>query len=125
MGIKCKVVSKTNPQNREQSKYYVQPIRKGTVSRSKIEELIVRETSLSKGDVRSVITTLSDIIGDYLTEGYSITLNEVGTLSIRVKSEGTEKKEDATVRNISSVSVGFRPATVLREKVSKTLFEKE
>ncbi len=125
MSIKCKVVSKINPQNTDESKFYVQPIRKGTISRTKMEEMIVRETSLSKGDVRSVLTTLSDFISDNLTEGYSVSLEEVGTLSIRVQSNGVDKEEDVTVRNIKNVSVGFRPAVVLREKISKTVFEKE
>ncbi|TRX65805.1 HU family DNA-binding protein [Carboxylicivirga sp. M1479] len=125
MSIKCKVVAKTNPQNREESKFYVQPIRKGTISRGKMEEAIVRETSLSKGDVRSVLTTLSDFIADYLTEGYNIALNEIGTLSIRVSSEGVVLEADATVNNIKNVSVGFRPSVELREKVLKTKFEKE
>ncbi|WP_244825160.1 MULTISPECIES: HU family DNA-binding protein [Carboxylicivirga] len=125
MSIKCKVVSKINPQNRTESKFYMQPIRKGTISRAKIEERIVRETSLSKADVRSALTILSDMIGDYLTEGYNVALNEIGTLSIRVKSEGVENEADATVNNISAVSVGFRPAVELKEKMTQTKFEKE
>jgi len=125
MSVDCKVVEKPNPQKRDEVKFYVQPIRKGTITRAKLEEGIIRETSLSKADVRGVVTVLSDLFGDYLTEGYNISLDELGTFSLRVQSEGSENEEEASVRNIKKLSVGFRPAVALRDKVSKTKFVKK
>ncbi len=125
MSITYKVVEKSNPQDRTQVKYYVQPIRKGTIGRAKIEDALVRETSLSKADIRGVLVTLGDIISDYLTEGFNVKLDELGTLSLRVKSEGAATIEEVSAGNVSGVSVGFRPSVELSDKVEKTQFEKE
>lgn len=125
MSIKYKVVEKSNPQNRTETKFYVQPIRKGTIGRSKLEEALIRETSLSKADIRGVLVTLSDLVADYLLEGYNVKLEDIGTLSPRVKSAGTETAEEVSAKNVTHISVGFRAATALAEKVSKTKFEKE
>ena len=124
MSVQFKVVSKVNPQNKKSSKFYMQPVRKGTISRVKLEEGILRETSLSKADVRGVLAVLSDLVSDYITEGYNVRLEEVGILSLRVKSNGEIKEEDISANSVDRISVGFRPAVELREKISKTKFEK-
>ena len=124
MSVPFKVVSKTNPQNKKSSKFYMQPVRKGTISRAKLEAGIVRETSLSRADVRGVLSILSDLVSDYISEGYNVRLEEVGILSLRVKSNGEENEEDINAKSVKSVSVGFRPATELRDKIAKTKFEK-
>ncbi len=69
MSVKFEVVAKSNPQNRDEEKFYVQPIRKETITCTKREEAITRETSLSKTDTRRVLVTLSDILGDSFTKG--------------------------------------------------------
>lgn len=125
MSVKYKVVEKSNPQNREEKKFYVQPIRKGTLSRAKLEDAIVELTSLHKSDVRGVLIALSGIFSDYLTEGYNLNLDDIGTFSLRVSSNGSDTEEEVSAGNVKNVSVGFRPAATLRETIVKTKFEKE
>ncbi|WP_430817715.1 HU family DNA-binding protein [Carboxylicivirga sp. RSCT41] len=125
MKVKFKVQERTNPQNRDEKKYYVQPIRVGTIQRTQLETEIIELTSLSKSDVRGVLVTLSDLIARYISMGYNVSLDDVGTLSLRTTSEGSDKPEDVTAFNVKSVSVGFRAAPVLREGIEKIKFEKE
>ena len=75
--------------------------------------------------MRGVVTVLSDLFGDYLTEGYNISLDEVGTFSLHVQSEGAETEQEASVRNITKMSVGFPSAVAMREKVNKAKFVKK
>ncbi|MCG8581035.1 MAG: hypothetical protein MI866_14035 [Bacteroidales bacterium] len=125
MAIKFKVQQRANPQNKAEKKFYVQPLRVGNIKRSKLEKDIIELTSLSKDDVRSVLLTLSDLIGKYINLGYSVTIEDVGTLSLRTKSEGSEKAEEVTAANVNSICVGFRPAVSLRESVDRISFVKE
>lgn len=125
MAVKFKVQEKANPQNRDEKKYYVQPIRVGTIRRNELEDEIVALTSLSRGDVRNVLVTSSELIGKYITLGYSVTLEDVGTLSLRVNSEGSDTPEEVNAANVKSTSVGFRAATSLRDGIEKIKFEKE
>lgn len=124
MTVKFKVQEKVNPQNREESKYYVRPIRVDTIKRAQLESEIVEYTSLSKADVRGVLVTLSELIGKYITMGYSVFIDDVGTLSLRVSSEGSVTATEVTASNVKSTTVGFRPATVLREGIEGIKFEK-
>ena len=124
MSVEYKVVSKANPQNREEIKFYLQPLKKGIISRAKLEEGIVRETSLSKGDVRSVMAIFSDLVFDYLSEGYTVRLEEVGLLSLKVRSKGEEKAEDINAKSVNNIGIGFRQAPEMHEKLLKTKFER-
>lgn len=125
MAVKFKVQEKANPQNRDEKKYYVQPIRVGTIKRAQLEKEIVDLTSLSKADVRGVLVTLSELVGKYITLGYNVSIEDVGTLSLRINSEGSDKPEEVTAANVKKTSVGFRAATSLREGIEKVKFEKE
>ena len=125
MAVKFKVQEKANPQNRDEKKYYVQPVRVDTIKRTHLEKEIVELTSLSKADVRGVLVTLSELIGKYITLGYSVSLEDVGTLSLRVSSEGSDTPEEVTALNVKKTSVGFRASTTLREGIEKVKFEKE
>jgi len=124
MSVKLKAVSKANPQNRNEIKFYPQLQHKGIISRSKLEAAIVRETSLSRADVRAMLVIFSDLVSDYLSDGYKVRLEEIGILSLRIKGIGEEHAEDVGAKSVENISVGFRAATELREKLEKTKFEK-
>lgn len=124
MAVKFKVQEKANPQNRDEKKYYVQPVRVGTVKRPQLEKEIVELTSLSKADVRGVLITLSELIGKYIALGYNVSIDDVGTLSLRVSSQGSDTPEDVTAASVKKTSVGFRASTTLREGIEKVKFEK-
>lgn len=124
MHVPFKVVGKANPLNRTEQKFYPQLMHKGIVDRVTLEDRIVRETSMSKSDVRAILVIFSDLMSDYLRMGFKVRLEELGLLSLRVKTTGEVNQEDVGVKNVDKVSVGFRPATELIEKLGNTKFEK-
>ena len=58
---------------------------------------IVRETSLSEGDVRNVFITLKNIIKEVVTLGGSLDLGDIFSLRTTIPSRMLEKEEDVTV----------------------------
>ena len=60
-------------------------------------ERIVRETSLSEGDVRNVLITLKNIIKEVVTLGGSLDLGDIFSLRTTIPSRMLEKEEDVTV----------------------------
>lgn len=58
---------------------------------------IVRETSLSEGDVRNVLITLKNIIKEVVTLGGSLDLGDIFSLRTTIPSRMLEKEEDVTV----------------------------
>ena len=56
-------------------------------------ERIVRETSLSEGDVRNVIITLRNIVIEIVTLGGSLDLGDIFSLRVSIPSKMIEKAE--------------------------------
>lgn len=124
MSVEYEVVSKANPQNRDEIKYYPRIIHKGIIGRDVLEEALVRETSLSRGDARSLLTTFQDIIHDNLSKGFKVRLEDVGLLFLRTKSNGSANAADVNAKNFERVSIGFKGDGELMEKLAKIKFEK-
>jgi predicted histone-like DNA-binding protein len=122
--MKYKLVKRANPQNRDSSKWYAQPVNEGKVTKTDISKEIVNVSSLARGDVSNVIESLIDIVPKYLLMGKSVSLGELGTLRISFSSEGVDDPNEFTVFKISGVRVVFTPSAELRKALANIKFEK-
>lgn len=121
--MKYKLIERANPLNRENKKWYATPVNDGTISKADLSKEIVNVSSLSRGDVSSVIENLIDIIPKYLLMGYSVNLGELGTLRISFSSEGVENVDDFHTSKIDKVKIVFTPSTTLKGQLSDIKFE--
>ena len=78
---------------------------------------IVRETSLSEGDVRNVLITLRNIIIEVVTLGGSLDLGDIFSLRVSIPGKMIEKEIDVTADTLK------RPRILVRwkEPISKAL----
>jgi len=112
MAIKYKLVQNKISGHECFGKYYARSIKSGEVSMKEIERMIEHNCSMKRSDVRAVLTELVDTIKDKLQEGYTVDLDELGRLSLGVKSEGVYREADFNVKkHITGVSVNYRPCT--------------
>ena len=124
--MKYKLTQRRNPQQPEAAqKWYASPINAGKVSQKNISEDIVALSSLSRGDVSSVIENLLDTVPKYLLMGKSVNLGGLGTFRLSFSSKGVDAPQEFNTNMISGVKVIFTPSSELREKVGKVKFEKE
>ena len=73
-------------------------------------ERIVRETSLSEGDVRNVLITLKNIIKEVVTLGGSLDLCDIFSLRTTIPSKMEVKEEDVCATSLK------RPRILVRWK---------
>ena len=73
-------------------------------------ERIVRETSLSEGDVRNVLITLKNIIKEVVTLGGSLDLGDIFSLRTTIPSKMEVKEEDVCATSLK------RPRILVRWK---------
>ena len=73
-------------------------------------ERIVRETSLSEGDVRNVLITLKNIIKEVVTLGGSLDLGDIFSLRTTIPSKMEVKEEDVCANSLK------RPRILVRWK---------
>ncbi|MDR0716671.1 MAG: HU family DNA-binding protein [Azoarcus sp.] len=123
MSISLKKIQRVNPLNRKENKWYLTQVSKGYVNTDQICQDILELSSLSPGDVKSVLENLNTVIQKRLDAGYSVRLDKLGSFRAGVTSVGADKPEDLSVRNIKQVKLIFTPAPQLKESLAKTKLE--
>lgn len=84
-----------------------------------VVERIVRETSLSEGDVRNALISLGNVVCDALQMGMSVNLAELGNLRLNVPSRMMDTAEEVTVANaLKAPKIIFTPTRKMREAAS-------
>ena len=79
-------------------------------------ERIVRETSLSEGDVKNALVSLSNIVCDALKLGMSVDLAELGSLRLVVPSKMMDSPEEVTVADaLKTPKITFTPKQKMRD----------
>ena len=105
------------------AKFYMQPVHDGRVNKKMITDDLVLVSSLSRGDISSVIENLIDIMPKYLLMGKSVQLGELGTLRISFSSEGADSIGELNPSMVRGKKIIFTPGTLLKEILPKLTFE--
>jgi len=115
---------KKNPIHPDTKKYYPQLVTLGkSVGEDYIAHQIKELSTLSKGDIQSVIINFLDVVRTALYSGHSVNLRNFGIFSLTARTEGADTKEECTARNIKSVRINFRPSKSIRPDVNATRAE--
>lgn len=123
--MKYKLIERANPQDRSKVKWYANPVNDGKITQRDLAREIVTTSSLSRGDITSVIENLLDAMPKYLLMGKSVSLGEFGTLRLSFTSEGVDTVDQFNTNLISGVKVVFTPGVELKKSLDEIKFEKE
>ncbi|NLX67646.1 MAG: DNA-binding protein [Bacteroidales bacterium] len=122
--MKYKLVQKANPLEPDtERKWYASPVKAGTINNYQLSKGIASKSFLARGAVINVIENMVDEIPRYLIEGYSVNLNNFGTLRLSLSSEGVENPSDFTAANIKNMRVVFTPSPELKKTLQGIHFE--
>ena len=88
-----------------------------------ITDDLVLISSLSRGDISSVIENLIDIMPKYLLMGKSVQLGELGTLRISFSSEGADSMSELNPDMVRGQKIIFTPGLLLKEILPRLTFE--
>ena len=93
------VKSKVQPvgERKGQTVYYAQVKSQQKLTNKMLVERIVRETSLSEGDVKNALISLSNVVCEALQLGMSVDLAELGSFRLTVPSKMMDSPEEVTV----------------------------
>ena len=99
-----------------QTVYYAYPKMQQKMTTKMLVDRIVRETSLSAGDVRSALISLSHVVNDALSMGMSVDLADLGSLRLAVPSKMMDSPEEVTVQKaLKTPKIIFTPKAAMRE----------
>ena len=112
--IKSKVLTIGN--RKGQTVYYAYPKSQQKLTNGMVVERIVRETSLSEGDVKNALVSLSNVVCEALQLGMSVDLAELGNLRVSVPSKMMDTKEEVTAKDaLKTPKIVFTPKQKMRD----------
>jgi predicted histone-like DNA-binding protein len=123
MSIKLKKIQRVNPQNREESKWYLTQEKTGTIGMEEIAAAVARNSSHALGDVRSILTNIVELAPVFLKLGQTINLEGFGSFHLSVTSEGVDTPEELSARKIKATKLRFLPSMRLKHNLEGLSFE--
>lgn len=116
--IKNKVL--TMGKRKGQTVYYAYPKSQQKLTNKMLVERIVRETSLSEGDVKNALVSLSNVVCEALQMGMSVDLAELGSFRLVVPSKMMDSSEEVTVKDaLKTPKIVFTPKQKMRDAANK------
>ncbi len=110
MSLLYRIYKNTNKSSSGYNKYYARAKQIGVIETDAIAEIVQRNCTVKKSDVKAVIEELVEVIQDKLQESYSVKLNGLGTFRLTISSKpANEVKEFSASKNIRRVSCRFAP----------------
>lgn len=114
--IEFEVKSKTQPigKRKGQTVYYAQPVSQQHLTNKMVVDRIVRETSLSAGDVSNALISLGAIVRDALELGQSVDLADLGSFRIIVPAKMMDTEAEVTADSLKAPKIVFTPKAAMR-----------
>lgn len=98
-----------------QTVYYASPKAKQHFTNKMVIDRLVRETSLSAGDVSNALISLGAIVRDALLMGSSIDLADLGSFRVIVPPKMIDNEIDVCVETLKTPKIVFTPKMQMRE----------
>lgn len=97
-----------------QTVYYAQAKTNNHMTLEMVCDMIVDETSLSRGDVMNTLITLGRLSCRALKMGFSIDLGDVGSIRIYFPSRMVDNKKEVTAGILKTPKIIFTPKAKMR-----------
>lgn len=112
------------PGSNKKPRLHARIVTKGTVGTDKLAEEIHERCTLTPGDIKAVLTSLSAIMIEKLEEGERIHIEGFGFLQMTVTCAPVKPGEKVRAESIRFKSVAFRPDKELKKALKNTHFER-
>lgn len=102
-------------------KYHPQLVTLGqSIDLDNLAFIMKEKSSLSLGDIQSVLTNFVEAMRSALFEGKSVNIRDFGVFSLSARTLGVATKAECTMKNIMSVRINFRPSNSIRPNLTST-----
>ena len=98
-----------------QTLFYASPKSNQRMTNKMVVDRIVRETSLSAGDVANALISLGAIVRDALLIGASVDLADLGSFRVIAPPTMVDKEIDVTAATLKTPKIVFTPKMQMRD----------
>ena len=121
MSIKFKTIARKNPRDLEAAPlFYASSIISRKIDLDELSQAIAQSSTVARADIYAVLIALIEEITKNLSNGNLVQLGKLGSLSLNLRSEGSESEEDCTSAAIKGAKVIYRPGAEIKTMM-KTL----
>lgn len=126
MPIKYKIVKHAQPgiKGGGDYNYYLRSANRKKLNIHDVARILEKRSSISRADIIAVLTGISDLVPELLTENNSVELGELGIFSLDIQSKPSIKPEDANWRKIKKLKINFRIGKKLQQAIQNVRFER-
>ena len=122
MGVPFKKIARKDPRKADAvAKFYP---RLGTLGDNAtlddIAYVMKEKSSLTLGDIQSVLTNFVEAMITTLYSGQSVNIKNFGVFSLSARSAGVLDVKECTAKNIKAVKINFRPSSTVRPDIAAT-----
>lgn len=112
----------SNPADKQSPKrFYPRPVSLGqSVNIKQMADYIKDSSSLSRGDVRSVLQNFVEKLKEQLIEGKHVNIEGLGVFRLSFRSKGEELDKNISAKSISGVRICFMASRELQLQKSAT-----
>jgi len=125
MALKYVVKAKRSGVGAKALKYYALPFRSGEISTLQLAEELSERCTLTEMDIRATLIGLSKMIEEYLHNGYSVRLDDLGRFTLSVTSDGFDDVAECTPSKVKAKKICFMADKRLKENLKKVTFERK
>ena len=117
-----RLVQKANPLDQEHKQRYATSVNAGKIDTRMIAKTLAQKSSLTTGDVMNVLENLMEEIPRRLSQGYSVSLWELGTFRLSLSSQWVKEQKEFNTRTIKK-KVVFLPSKSFKSELKTIPFE--
>lgn len=116
--MKYEIRRRINPLTEDKkAKYYARPFYEGVIDIKTLSKDISDASTVNTADVKGVIEALLQVIPKYIKMGNIVKAGDLGNFKISFSSEGKDKAEDISSRDITGVKIIFTPSVEFKNSI--------
>ena len=124
MALYYKKVEKVNPQKREEPKKWYAALKSiGLKKESEVAVLAADGTTLDPKEAQLAYSRFGKVVMRMLLDGHTVEIENLGTFRLTINSEGVDKKEDLSPKQIKKVNIRFIPCEATKDALKKATFK--
>ena len=117
MPVQFKMIPKQNNLvTPPQVNYYPCAVSKGEENLDSLAKTIASRSTMSRADCYGVIVALSEVIGEALTDGKIVKIDNLGSFQLTLTGTAAATPEPIGIENIKEAKIKFRPSSELKVK---------
>jgi DNA-binding protein, histone-like, putative len=102
--------------------YYACSKRGQVVGFNELASIITESTTLTAPDVKACLMALSQNVKNELKRGNTVRLDDIGTFSIALSSQGYPESKDITADKVKATKIVFKPDKEFRSVLAQMRF---